>query len=403
MNFLFKNKETMECSTEYMGLLKRCIEKEIGTPRNELAENEEMARKCLSVQGDFVVCGGRRTGSDVVLLNGILKCYGLRNLYIIGENEKAARQNLQLYELCSNNVHFLKFDDLLEEHMPEIQKIALLYITNPRDSFDDFIRAFHDKVVPGGYICVRPDCQDTEDKLQEFVRTHQNEYIPGTPRGAFYLKRRLNDAKRLEDQFGTPLSEDYEGAKKTILTRNIARDARILEIGARYGALSCAMNQLIDDKTKQVAVEPDPEVWDALENNRKLSSSQFQVLRGAISSAPVALAGRHGSRGEQNTFRISGAPDAAIPVYTYEKVKHIIGFVPNTLVVDCEGAFVEIFRDFPDLLYDATRIFIDWDARMPRNNHVFRNFLMAHGFRETLSSDHALALYEKKGTKNPAA
>ncbi len=40
--------------------------------------------------------------------------------------------------------------------------------------------------------------------------------------------------------------------------------------------ISCLINQ--------VSVEPDNHVWDALENNKKLSNCNFQIVKGFISN-----------------------------------------------------------------------------------------------------------------------
>jgi len=49
-------------------------------------------------------------------------------------------------------------------------------------------------------------------------------------------------------------------AKKYILENDI-----VLELGARYGSVSCIINTNLNNKNNQVVVEPDHRVWDALE------------------------------------------------------------------------------------------------------------------------------------------
>ena len=44
-------------------------------------------------------------------------------------------------------------------------------------------------------------------------------------------------------------------------------DDKVLELGARYGGVSITINKILNDKTKHVAVEPDPIVWEALERS----------------------------------------------------------------------------------------------------------------------------------------
>lgn len=48
-------------------------------------------------------------------------------------------------------------------------------------------------------------------------------------------------------------------AKKYILENDV-----VLELGARYGSVSCIINSKLNNKNNQVVVEPDERVWEAL-------------------------------------------------------------------------------------------------------------------------------------------
>jgi precorrin-6B methylase 2 len=52
-------------------------------------------------------------------------------------------------------------------------------------------------------------------------------------------------------------------AKKYIEENDI-----VLELGARYGSVSCTINCKLSNKNNQVVVEPDQRVWEALEKNK---------------------------------------------------------------------------------------------------------------------------------------
>ena len=63
--------------------------------------------------------------------------------------------------------------------------------------------------------------------------------------------------KKLEKQ-------EQELAKQYVLEDDV-----VLELGARYGSVSCTINSKLNNKKNQVVVEPDDRVWDALERNKK--------------------------------------------------------------------------------------------------------------------------------------
>ena len=53
----------------------------------------------------------------------------------------------------------------------------------------------------------------------------------------------------------------------------IPKDATVLEMGARYGTVSCVINKRLKDPTKQVSVEPDERVLKALEKKRNVTNA----------------------------------------------------------------------------------------------------------------------------------
>ena len=56
-----------------------------------------------------------------------------------------------------------------------------------------------------------------------------------------------------------------EREEQHIVEKLIKEDCIVLELGARYGTVSCRINWKLKDSKNQVSVEPDPLVWDALE------------------------------------------------------------------------------------------------------------------------------------------
>lgn len=203
----------------------------------------------------------------------------------------------------------------------------------------------------------------------------------------------------MKDHFGGMIPKAYEQQERRDVEKYLPRDAKVLEIGARFGVVSCTINAKLDDKTKHVAVEPDKRVWRALRKNRDANQCQFEILQGALSSEPVTMITSAGRIGAGSIFRISGDPRCAhvsqgtIPVVSYDDIKRKY-FVPDTLVIDCEGAFVEFFQDFPDMIRDAKLILIEWDAQDRANNQKYRQVLLDNGFEEEKGGFHAV--YKKK-------
>ena len=53
----------------------------------------------------------------------------------------------------------------------------------------------------------------------------------------------------------------------------------VLELGARYGTVSCTINKKLNYSSNQVSVEPDARVWEALETNKKNNEWTFTLLK----------------------------------------------------------------------------------------------------------------------------
>ena len=68
---------------------------------------------------------------------------------------------------------------------------------------------------------------------------------------------------------GSEVDIDFEKEEQMLIRTYIPSDATVLEMGARYGTVSCVISQVLNDPTKHVAVEPDSTVIEALTENKK--------------------------------------------------------------------------------------------------------------------------------------
>lgn len=69
----------------------------------------------------------------------------------------------------------------------------------------------------------------------------------------------------------------------------IRKNDVVLELGARYGSVSCTINNILNNKHNQVVVEPDDRVWNALEDNRHRNNCDFHIVKGFISNKNLDL------------------------------------------------------------------------------------------------------------------
>jgi hypothetical protein len=169
-------------------------------------------------------------------------------------------------------------------------------------------------------------------------------------------------------------TEEQELAQKYIQENDV-----VLELGARYGSVSCIINSKLAIKTKQVVVEPDERVWAALEKNRKVNNCDFFIVKGFLSNKKLGLTNL------DNYFGGYGATcvlddNTKIPSYSMSLINATFNYTFNVLVADCEG-FLETFFDENPTFYDTLRLIIfeaDYPGRC--NYKKITDTLLAKGF-----------------------
>ena len=186
------------------------------------------------------------------------------------------------------------------------------------------------------------------------------------------------------DLYGNKVDiEHIEKPEQDLANKYILQDDVVLELGARYGSVSCIINSKLKNKLNQVVVEPDARVWDALEKNKQNNNCEFNIVKGFISNKKLGLTNLdvcHGGYGA--TFVENN--DTDIPSYSLEEIKSKYNLQFNVLIADCEG-FLEVFFDENPNLYDDLRLII-FEADYPDkcNYDKIKNKLTEKQFRKVL-------------------
>jgi FkbM family methyltransferase len=158
------------------------------------------------------------------------------------------------------------------------------------------------------------------------------------------------------DEHGTKIRHlQVERQEQILAEEYIQPDDTVLELGARYGTVSCVINKKLNDKTRQVVVEPDNRVWDALNKNKERNNCFFHILQGFISRKKRTLTELEDWKG----YGTSSVEDttSTIPTWTLEDIQDQTGLQFNVLVADCEG-YLETFLDENPTFLDGLRCII---------------------------------------------
>jgi len=185
----------------------------------------------------------------------------------------------------------------------------------------------------------------------------------------------------IRDQHGNSIDiNSLEVDEQKLVNQYIEENDTVLELGARYGSVSCVTNKKLKDKTRHVVVEPDNRVWDALEANKLRNNCEFHIIKGFISSKKLDLINLdcyHGGYGATFIENIN----TTIPSFNLTDIEIKYNITFNVLVADCEG-FLEVFFDENPKILDYLRLIIfeaDYEDKC-NYNKIHRNFIRK-GFR----------------------
>jgi len=147
-----------------------------------------------------------------------------------------------------------------------------------------------------------------------------------------------------------------EYPEQLMIIQYVRPEARVLEIGGNIGRSSCVIASVLSDSSRLVVLESDPKSAKILEQNRDINGFKFQIQASALSSIPLSQSG-------WDTLPTKDAPSTWAPVntITWEELGALYSMKFDTLVLDCEGAFYPIVRDYPQILDGVHTVIIEND------------------------------------------
>ena len=171
----------------------------------------------------------------------------------------------------------------------------------------------------------------------------------------------------------------------------IPSDGVVLELGARYGTVSCIINYKLENKTNQVSVEPDLRVLSALYKNREIHQSQFKIFNGIISNVNMKLC-QDNNNGYGN-FCMKTEESFLTKITLHDLIEQT-GLNFNVLVADCEGFLEQFFDENIDYFSNFKVIMFERDYPHRCNYPKIESHLVSIGFKcvNILSNMHVVYL-----------
>jgi len=168
-----------------------------------------------------------------------------------------------------------------------------------------------------------------------------------------------------------------ETTEQLLAIKYIKPDDVVLELGARYGTVSCIVNKMLNNKNNQVSVEPDKNVWNALDLNLTNNKCNANVVKGFISKQLLSL-NENGYSGMQQIDH-----NTTIPNYTLDQIKEKYNISNFTvLIVDCEGCMESFLNENPEILSTLRLITFEEDQPHVCNYDNIKKILTQNNFYE---------------------
>jgi len=191
-----------------------------------------------------------------------------------------------------------------------------------------------------------------------------------------------------KDQYGKTIDHlKMEREEQLQAEKYLTPECVVLELGARYGTVSCIINKKVG--SNMVVVEPDIRVQDALEQNMKANDCNFNIVKGVISRVPLELINLNNWYGGYAATTVKSEV-SSIPNFTLEEIENKYNLVFNTLVADCEGFLEQFLDENPKLYNQLSLILFEKDYPNKCNYEKIAVTLRANGFTCLDGSFHSI-------------
>lgn len=161
----------------------------------------------------------------------------------------------------------------------------------------------------------------------------------------------------------------------------------VLELGARFGSTSVTLNKIVEGKNI-ICVEPDENVLETLENNRKINNCDFNIVKGIISKTKQSIHlsdyGTHTTNDENGNIQL----------YDLWQLQKDYNLEFNVLIADCEGCLSTFFHYYKEFFKQLRLIIFEMDRPESFNYKKFTNLLLSIGFKCEVDGFHRV--YIKK-------
>lgn len=172
---------------------------------------------------------------------------------------------------------------------------------------------------------------------------------------------------------------------------NIEETDIVLEIGGNIGSTSLIIADKLSNSKNLVVIEPSKKATKQLRKNKKQHNHNFNIFEGCLSKIPLYEKKKSFFNLSYWTNYLEVTNDSnkgthTISTATYKELEELYNLQFNTVVIDCEGCYRQIFNEFPEILKKVDKILIEWDGVFMEDE------LLKNGFHKIAHYHHPFLL-----------
>jgi len=197
-----------------------------------------------------------------------------------------------------------------------------------------------------------------------------------------------------------------ELVEQIIATKYINENDKVLEIGGNIGRNSMIIASLLNKPENLTVMETDPESFKILKHNKEINNMNFKIINAGLSKKKLL----QNSWDTYYSDSIEHKHDYfEVNNITYQDLINKTGGDFNVLVLDCEGAFYYILKEFPEIITNIDKILIENDYKTIDEKKYVDDILFNNNFVSVFKDYHPdkwgpfynnfYEVYQKKITK----
>ena len=142
----------------------------------------------------------------------------------------------------------------------------------------------------------------------------------------------------------------HERAERRLCSQFLNPALPVIELGGNMGVVSCVVNRRLTDPRAHTCVEPNPHLTPLLDANRRRNGCQFTIVEAAIAYGSETVELNLDENPLTSRVGVGGASSIVVRAITLQSLVQQSAFKWSSLIMDVEGAEVDVISNEIDLL-----------------------------------------------------